>query len=111
MSCVYHELVIKFYSIAATAEPDYRILVNKVAPRVASKMAPLALELGLKDHEIDIITTDSPNDVCKQNREVFQIWKSKFPERYTWKVLLDGLETVGLKRLANELGDWLLYHH
>ena len=52
----------------------------------------IARLLGLEDNEISRIVCDHPQDTREQCYQMFVLWKSRFPENYTYSVLGNALK-------------------
>ena len=79
-----------------------------MAPKVVAKIKPLALELGLEDHDVAAIQLSHPFDPQGQALAVFSKWQN-LDKNYTWGFLIKALkaEGVGLDHVANDLVKWL----
>lgn len=65
----------------------------------------LAIQLGLKDEDIKKIQINNRGDILAQVTEVFYCWKKSATGPYTWKFLIEALESESVheNRLAHEL--------
>ena len=94
-----------FYTyVDPDTEPILRDLSNEVVPKVVAKVKPLALELGLEDHDVAAIQLSHPFDPLEQALAVFIKWRD-LDKNYTWGFLIKALKAkgVGLDNLANDL--------
>ena len=86
--------------------PELRDLMNLVAPKIPGKWREMALQLGLNLADISRIEADvSTHDSSHCYLAVFDTWKNKGTEDYTWDTLLKALRTplVGESKLASTI--------
>ena len=91
--------------------PETRDLMNEVAAKIPDKWADVAIGLGLDFTDIKRIKTDvpAPNSTTLYCA-VFDTWKNKATEEYTWKTILKTLRTplVDAHKVAEDIENQLL---
>ena len=86
--------------------PELPDLMNLVAAVIPGKWREVALQLGLNLADISRIEADvSTHDSIHCYLAVFDTWKNKGTEDYTWDTLLKALRTplVGESKLASTI--------
>ena len=80
--------------------------MNSVAAKIPGKWREVAIGLGLDFADISRIEADVPTHKSTPcYLAVFDTWKNKGTEDYTWETLLKALRTplVGGRKLANNI--------
>ena len=79
--------------------PSVRDLVNDV--RSVSNWELLGLQLGVEQHELEVIDV-SENRIPNKKMKMFQVWLKSNPGA-SWDDLVRALEVMGEKRVAGEV--------
>ena len=95
---------------ALHSPPDHHDLLSKVAAKARDKWEQVAELLDIKLSRIHSIRTVKQAQPIYCYIEIFDVWKRKGSPPYTWATIINALRapSVGKKRLANELQEWLL---
>lgn len=91
--------------------PETRDLMNEVAAKIPDKWAEVAIGLGLDFTDIKRIKTDIPTpNSTTLYCAVFDTWKNKVTEEYTWNTVLKALRTplVDAHKLAEDIENQFL---
>ena len=85
--------------------------MNTVAAKIPGKWREVAIGLGLDSIDISHIEADVPTHKSTPcYLAVFDTWKNKGTEDYTWDTLLNALRTplVGARKLATSIENHFL---
>ena len=89
------------------ATPTLKDLDGLVVGEVAGKWEPVAIQLGVEESLIAIVTRNHPGDCEGACRDVFVRWlkgeRNSGRKEKTWHALLKALERSGFGTLANGL--------
>ncbi|XP_019862785.1 PREDICTED: uncharacterized protein LOC109591497 [Amphimedon queenslandica] len=76
------------------------------------KWRDLGLELGLNLIRVNLIENDNPQDTEARLKRTLEIWLNRIDDvdkkgGATWKALVDALEKIGQKPVAEKIKDYI----
>ena len=73
-------------------------VIVKIAPRVATNWEDIGYCLKLEEHEMNIIRTESPNDLRNASKKMLRKWlgSARGREPKTWRTFLQTLLDVDI---------------
>ena len=88
--------------------PTLPDLLNRVASKAMDKWDMVGLQLGIKEHQLNTISTKH-QDTIRRYSNVFSLWENKADPPYTWRTIVGVLRApiVGREDLAIEIETWL----
>ena len=91
-------------------EPTSQDLLNRVASKATNKWDMVGLQLGIKEHQLDMISAEHHQDPIRCYSKVFTLWKNKTDPPYIWRTIVGVLRAsiVGREDLAIEIETWLM---
>ena len=103
-----HFNAVNFHTGRLSQKPRLMDVVDRLVPHLGIEIHLLAIQLGLKMEEIEIIKHENPANIQSQTLEVLYLWLRK-DEGCTWAFLIEALRSPTIKeyRLARNIEDWL----
>ena len=87
--------------------PSTADLMVHVATKVPTKWYLVGIMLSIETNSLDSFKAQT-NDQIQLFIEVFKEWKRAETVPYTWSTIITALDTVGEKKTATELKEWLV---
>ena len=96
-------------SLSLDSQPTLALLEEKVVAEIPNMYEAVGIQLGLKYSEIQALCPACPGlEPCHQAyRAILDLWQKNGSPPYTWRTVINVLNTIGEKSLSSAVASWI----